>query len=116
MQHATNQPGCSPPFAEPQYFNWRQDTWSDLQLFMLLNAIVFMAGAWVEVSVPCLTACLLHIHGMLLDCSLHACALGLPTRVHTLKCRLSSNCAGTPEHGQLNLTRLASERVSEGLS
>ncbi|KAL4432522.1 hypothetical protein ABPG77_000459, partial [Micractinium sp. CCAP 211/92] len=31
-----------------QYFNWRQDTWSDLQLFMILNMLVFAAGAWVE--------------------------------------------------------------------
>ena len=105
-----------PPFAEPQYFNWRQDTWSDLQLFMLLNAIVFMAGAWVEVSVPCLTACLMHIDGISLHRSLHACTLGFPTPVHTLKRRLSSNCAGTPAHGWLNRTLLASERLSEGLS
>lgn len=34
------------------YFNWRQDTWSDLQLFMVLNTLVFLAGAWVEVSAP----------------------------------------------------------------
>lgn len=33
------------------YFNWRQDTWSDLQLFMVLNLLVFMAGAWVEGAV-----------------------------------------------------------------
>lgn len=31
-----------------RYFNWRQDTWSDLQLFMVLNTLVFLAGAWVE--------------------------------------------------------------------
>ncbi|PRW57972.1 SAD1 UNC-84 domain 1- isoform A [Chlorella sorokiniana] len=58
--------GGSPPPPEPawhqaasrwfgelqyKYFNWRQDTWSDLQLFMLLNAAVFMAGAWVEGAV-----------------------------------------------------------------
>lgn len=35
-----------------RYFNWRQDTWSDLQLFMVLNTLVFLAGAWVEVSAP----------------------------------------------------------------
>ncbi|KAL4421226.1 hypothetical protein ABPG75_010517 [Micractinium tetrahymenae] len=34
-----------------QYFNWRQDTWSDLQLFMVLNVLIFLAGAWVEGAV-----------------------------------------------------------------
>lgn len=30
--------------------NWRQDTWSDLQLFSILNVFVFAGIAWVEVS------------------------------------------------------------------
>ena len=38
-----------PPLVCRCAVNWRQDTWSDLQLFMLLNASVFIAGAWVEV-------------------------------------------------------------------
>lgn len=32
--------------------NWRQDTWSDLQLFALFNAAVFMVGACIEVGAP----------------------------------------------------------------
>lgn len=31
------------------YFNWRQDTWSDLQLFLTINAAVFLGGAAIEV-------------------------------------------------------------------
>ena len=34
----------------PRGSNWRQDTWSDLQLFMMLNATVFLGGAIVEVG------------------------------------------------------------------
>lgn len=30
-----------------KYFSWRQDTWSDLQLFMILNLLVFLSGAAV---------------------------------------------------------------------
>lgn len=41
--HKTLLPGPGPAV------NWRQDTWSDLQLFMILNMLVFAAGAWVEV-------------------------------------------------------------------
>lgn len=26
------------------YFNWRKNTWSDLQLFVLLNVLVFLLG------------------------------------------------------------------------
>ncbi|KAI7839331.1 hypothetical protein COHA_006922 [Chlorella ohadii] len=63
MQSTASFDGDAPPRPEPawhqlaarwfgelqyKYFNWRQDTWSDLQLFMLLNAFVFLAGAWVE--------------------------------------------------------------------
>jgi hypothetical protein len=32
------------------YFNWRQDTWSDLQLFLWLNTLLFVAGAAIQAS------------------------------------------------------------------
>lgn len=32
-----------------RYFNWRQDTWSDLQLFVALNSLVLVTGAWLQV-------------------------------------------------------------------
>ncbi|PRW58011.1 hypothetical protein C2E21_3586 [Chlorella sorokiniana] len=34
-----------------KYFNWRQDTWSDLQLFLGFNLVVFLAGALFEGAV-----------------------------------------------------------------
>ena len=33
-----------------QYFNWRQDTRSDLQLFIFLNSLVYLFGALVQVG------------------------------------------------------------------
>ena len=36
-----------------KYFNWRQDTWSDLQLFLGFNVVVFLAGALFEVGGRC---------------------------------------------------------------
>ena len=32
-----------------QYFNWRQDTRSDLQLFVFLNSLVYLFGALIQV-------------------------------------------------------------------
>ena len=42
-------PSSAPP-ACASAVNWRQDTWSDLQLFVTLNLVVFLAGAWIEVG------------------------------------------------------------------
>ena len=30
-----------------KYYQWREDTWSDLQLLLLLNVVVFIAGSWM---------------------------------------------------------------------
>ncbi|KAL4421222.1 hypothetical protein ABPG75_010513 [Micractinium tetrahymenae] len=34
--------------SDPAAVNWRQDTWSDLQLFAVINSAVFLAGAAVQ--------------------------------------------------------------------
>lgn len=39
-----------------QYFNWRQDTWSDLQLFVIFNTFIIMAGAWLQGQVSMLSS------------------------------------------------------------
>ena len=42
---------CVPQRAGPfPAVNWRQDTWSDMQLFVVINSAVFLAGAVVQVG------------------------------------------------------------------
>lgn len=60
LQGAAASPPARPPRPRPSpvpaplprsYYNWRQDTWSDLQLFATFNLLLLLLGAWVQSAV-----------------------------------------------------------------